>query len=135
MTETPTSLPGRFRPLISLTLAVYWVGLFISTHIPAEKLPSLPGNSDKLAHGFTYAGLTCLLGLWFWSKQPLTIRRGLTIFAIVLCYAVFDELTQIPVGRTADVYDALADTAGSGLGLVVLFASSWLLSRRTQRND
>jgi VanZ family protein len=42
-------------------------------------------------------------------------------FAVVAAYSVFDELTQLLVGRTADVFDALADWLGAVLGLAAIW--------------
>lgn len=113
-----------------MTLACYWIFLFASTHV---KLPNdaLPRNSDKLAHFVAYAGLSFLLGLWMSLRLPMTAARYVFVFLVVAAYGAVDEVTQIPVGRTADVWDWAADCVGTGLGLAALlvcrsvFAQVW----------
>ena len=51
------------RPWVGAALAVYWIGLFIGTHVPLPQ-GALPGSSDKLAHLAAYAGLAVLLAVW-----------------------------------------------------------------------
>ena len=59
----------------------------------------------------------------------MTPKHYFSIFAITAVYAVIDELLQIPVGRNADVYDALADGAGSLIGLATLFATRHIIAQ------
>ena len=36
---------------------------------------------------------------------------------MIVGYSIFDEVSQIPVGRTCDFWDAVADWAGGLIGL------------------
>ena len=47
------------------------------------------------------------------------LRDGLWILAQIVGYSIFDEVTQIPVGRTCDFFDAVADWIGGVFGLCV----------------
>ena len=40
--------------------------------------------------------------------------------SILLLYGVFDELTQIPVGRSCEVADFYADVAGAAVAVVLM---------------
>ena len=102
----PTS---RCRRLLNWLLAVYWIALFIGTHMPVPA-GGLPGGSDKLIHFLAYLGLTCLLGI---VRGP---QKWVSSFVIIAIFAVIDELLQIPVGRSCDVADGLADWLGAATG-------------------
>jgi VanZ family protein len=52
----------------------------------------------------------------------------------VAVYGAFDELTQIPVGRHADVADWFADVAGSVIGLALFAMVRSIFARRTKPN-
>jgi VanZ family protein len=41
------------------------------------------------------------------------------LFVLILTYATLDELLQIPVGRSAEWGDWLADGVGAALGIAV----------------
>jgi len=114
----------RFRRLVGVALAAYWIFLFASTHV---RLPqdTLPRNTDKAAHFAAYALLAFLLGLWMSLRRPMTAGRYVLAFAIIAAYGILDELTQIPVGRTADVWDWAADCVGAVLGIGAL----WLIGQ------
>ena len=71
---------------------------------------ALPGGSDKLIHFMAYLGLACLLGLF---RGP---EKWVSSLAIVAVFAVIDELLQIPVGRSCDIADGLADWLGAAVG-------------------
>ncbi len=109
------------RPLGWL-LAIYWTALFLGTHVP---VPSgvLKQGSDKVIHFLAYAGLAFLLSLW---RGPAKWRTSLVILAV---FAVVDEVLQIPVGRTCDLHDMIADWLGSAFGA----AAAWLVVRHAGR--
>ena len=75
--------------------------------VPAGALPS---GSDKVIHFLAYLGLACLLGLF---RGP---EKWVSSFVIIAIFAVADELLQIPVGRSCDVADGLADWLGAAVG-------------------
>lgn len=59
-----------------------------------------------------------------WSfGLPLTRVTVLKVVGTIALYAMFDEVTQIPVGRKFEVYDCVADLVGalSGLAAFALF--------------
>jgi hypothetical protein len=118
----------RIAARAGLLLVGYWIAAFALTHVPIPKgtggpLFGLP-HADKVVHVTIYAGLSLLLSVWFGVRKR--IGGALAVAAIVLVclatYAAFDELTQIPVGRSADLRDWIADVAGIHLGLLGFFA-------------
>ena len=102
-----------------LVLAGYWIAMFIGTHLPpGEEVDSL--ELDKPIHFGAFVGLSCLLtivlhkfGRPHWWAVP-----------VLLAYALIDEVSQIPVGRTADPIDWICDATGTVFGLAFI---SWVL--------
>jgi VanZ family protein len=121
MSETQTATARRLRRLATRarTLAiVYLVVLFTATHIPS--LPTR-GTSifDKVEHFAGYGVLTlCVLVGWELTIGVLQAKHYFAMWLAGTFYATFDELTQIPFGRTCDVNDWAADVLGIAVGLV-----------------
>ena len=127
--ERPASTVRVVRGL----LAAYWIALFLVTHVPLPpRVPSVAG-ADKVFHAGAYAGLAFLLALLAALRVAPSWRQYTKIFALVAAYGAIDELLQIPVGRTCDVWDWLADIAGAAAGLLV-FAIAASLARRFSRS-
>ena len=97
-----------------LTLVGIWIILATLTHIPVPASVPQIRYSDKLVHLIAYFPLGLLL--------PSCHVRGLSLrwkcVAWIAVYGVLDELLQIPVGRTASLFDWLADLLGATLGAV-----------------
>jgi VanZ family protein len=102
------------------TLAlVYFVILFVGTHIPATAVGN-PNLWDKGFHFGGYALLTiCVLAGWELTVGLLQARHFFAVWFAGVLYAAFDEWTQIPVGRTCDMNDWLADVLGIVGGIVI----------------
>jgi VanZ family protein len=77
----------------------------------------LPDNvSDKLAHMGAYAVLGVLVVFGFAGRLPVRLTSRLAVLTVLVTtlYGVSDELHQMFVpGRSADVYDVMADAAGA----------------------
>ena len=128
--ETESSARGR-RWTGRLLLVGWWLLIFTATHLP---LSSSAGDSpvpDKLIHFVMYAGLGFLLPFWSDRRRHRTLAGYLVLFTIIALYAVADELLQIPVGRTAEWLDGVADLAGGGVGLF----ANWYRERRSRRGQ
>ncbi len=101
---------------VQATLVCYWSALFVATHIP--KVPSSVAHvSDKLMHYLAYSGLAFLLAAAFTTRWQFRPAHYVTLFSVVAIYGIADELIQIPVGRTAEVADWIADITGAACGL------------------
>ncbi len=128
----PLSSPRRG---IGWLLACYWTLMFVCSHVTlSEGSPALE-IQDKVLHFAAFAGLALL------AMTYQHVRKGGTgwldlaaVWGILAAYGAFDEITQIPVGRTGDPLDWLADAAGAAAGLlafVVLRAAlGWLSAIR-----
>lgn len=120
--EAQPDQPQLWKRAAHGVLALYWLAIFTLTHVPISPPPTRVPNADKVAHLLMYG----LLALFYFAARS-TIRplvrsdylQGLLIFAL---YGVADELLQIPVGRTCDALDWVADIAGAlaGTGLFLL---------------
>ena len=122
---------ARFRRATAVVLVCYWLAMFLGTHWPNFSLQGYPQHTDKVLHFSAYGGLAFLLALWLWLKQadPASrrpghlliergpLRAGLWIMGLIVVYSIFDEVSQIPVGRDCDYKDALADWVGGIIGL------------------
>ena len=96
-------------------LAVIWITLVILTHIPVPQTVQGLGVSDKLIHLVGYFPLGLLLPA---CRVPGCESWGRCLLVIAI-YGILDELFQIPVGRTASIFDWVADVLGILLGLTV----------------
>lgn len=122
------TLRRRFRLVAASALGIYWVALFVGTHIPLDE-ETMPGGSDKLLHFVAYAGLAYLLALWQSVRGPMTAGRYAAALGLLALYAPLDELLQGPVGRDPDIGDCLADWAGACAGLLALHLTSRVWNR------
>ncbi len=118
-------------------LVVYWIVLFIATHVPPSGLPSEPPfpNADKVVHLGGYAALAFVAAAaWTW-RRTMMVTDYLLLFMGLSCYAVLDELSQMlpMVRRNADVLDWAADSVGAALGLAIFAVAAWSARRRGLR--
>jgi VanZ family protein len=103
----------------SICLIGYWLVLFVGTHLPRVRMPNVAGgHSDKILHLVAFAGLSFLLAWAIPTKLSDRFRNVRIAALAAVLYGAIDEVTQIPVGRTADWLDLIADTIGVGLGII-----------------
>jgi len=114
--------------IAKILLLVYWLAMFVGTHIPRSVTPPGPSGFDKLLHLAGFGGLAWLLAWTVSRHRRLPIARLIGLFCVVAAYGVVDELTQIPVGRDGSVYDWLADLMGGAAGIGV-----FLLARQARK--
>ena len=109
---------------VLIILCAYWAVLFYGTH---THLPPgvLPGNSDKFIHCAAYAVLAALLLLLRATRGIFPWTSVIGRWIVVAAYGAFDELTQMFVNRTTDLYDWYADVIGAAIGLGVVTWSIW----------
>ena len=95
--------------------------------------PKPPGGvTDKDLHIALYTGLGTLIvralaGGW---RRRVTLRMAALAVLITVLYGVSDEMHQyFVVGRTADVYDVLADLIGGSIAAAGLYAYTIISSR------
>lgn len=102
--------PARFLIYAAVLAAVLYLALAPSDSVPGVRL------WDKAQHALTWAGLA-LLGLAFWPRRPWAIAA----FTLVFGVAVEVLQASLPLGRSGDFLDFLADAVGvaAALGLAL----------------
>ena len=128
------------HPIIwQIALVCYWSALFAATHLPVEMPIALPGHwTDKIVHLAAFAILAVLLATtWQLAARQLNLRRLWWLWVLLVLYGAIDELTQVPVGREASVWDWLADALGAAIGLAVfiLLRSYFQQHREVDRSE
>jgi VanZ family protein len=128
---------SRLKTAALALLGGYWPLMFVSTHLSSQnRLIASLGASDKLLHFGAYACLAFLLALNWWQRRAFGWRQWLGVWALAAAYGAFDEISQIPVGRSCDIFDWLSDLAGGAIGLASFLASLALwLPRRESENS
>ena len=97
--------------------AIFYVSALSETPIPA--------GTDKPLHALAYLGLALVVVRAVVGGLPRRIDAwgATTAMLITVAYAVTDEVHQgFVAGRTAEVYDVLADAGGAIVGTVVCWA-------------
>ncbi len=124
----------RLAMVMRALAVVMLVGMFLGTHLPTTGVHAI-SQLDKLFHFAAYLTLTlCLLASWELSRGTLQASHYFIVWLFGTLYGIFDEVTQIPVGRTCDGYDWLADVAGIVVGLILFRVASSLVSRLLRWN-
>lgn len=97
--------------------------------LPGPSLPEGPPVSDKLEHAGIFLALVLTGRFAGYAARPLAY--GLA------AYAVASELLQavLPIHRTGDLGDLLADAAGIALGLYLAHLGGRALHRLDERNQ
>lgn len=108
-------------------MAITMGTIFFLSHQPGDSLPlpSLPGL-DKLAHMSIYGILAGTILFAFSDHQKNTRTGKVILLTVIFCllYGISDEFHQSFVpGRTASVYDLLAD--GTGAVIVCALWARW----------
>ena len=112
--------PQNMRRALSVLLCAYWVTLFTATHLTHVPAVVEAHGSDKAWHFVGYAGLTILLAARTVSVRSLSTNVVVCILGIVALYGAIDEVSQIPVGRDAEIADWYADLAGAAVGMFLI---------------
>jgi VanZ family protein len=113
-------------------VVVYMAMIFFVSSLPTAPLPT--DVSDKTGHLAAYLVLGVLAARACAGGLPARITRGVAIaaLAVAIGYGAFDEIHQwfVP-GRSAELADWYADTAGACLGL----AACWVWGIIRFRSD
>ena len=115
-----------------LFLAVTWtVFITVASLVSFNSIPKVKVvGSDKVVHFLFYL---IFVVLWSLAKKQtcFKIKYSLLIVVIAIVFGIIIEILQgvLTQNRQADVYDALANSAGAFLALLVIF---WLNSKTFQ---
>jgi len=109
----------RHARIAAVLLILYWIVLFIGTHIPSVGGTPKIRFPDKTAHMVGYTALAFLLAVAISRRRRITPALYVLLFGAGAIYGAIDEGTQMLVpGRHADVVDWLADIVGVITGLI-----------------
>jgi VanZ family protein len=108
------------QPKLSKLLATCWtIIIIIGCSLPGKELPkiSLWQHTDKLVH-FTFFAVF----VFFWFIAKPSQQRLWRLFTIALLFGVAIEYYQkyFVVGRSFDVWDAVADAIGAGFAAMLI---------------
>ncbi len=119
----------RLPQFALLTLAAYWLLLFVLTHVPNLPVEGGFSNADKVAHFLAYALLAWLAAM---ALRVWHIRIPAILLVVLLggaAYGALDEFLQGFTGRDTDVYDWVADVLGLSAGLLLFLATHRMLRK------
>jgi VanZ family protein len=98
-----------------LPLIAWCVFVYTASSIPSPNIPALGTYSDKFIH-FGVFGTLCWLAHVAFHHQPSNSLKKYSLLGAFFFTVVFgfsDEFHQMfTPGRTADIFDILADTVG-----------------------
>ena len=117
-----------------LLAALSWAGLiFYLSSQPSIETPSLFPGQDKLFHLMAFGILGLLtMGALQASHGGYPTRQVWLVALAVMLYGILDEFHQYFVpGRSADVYDVLADAIGGLLGVWAMYYLVRVVVRRS----
>jgi VanZ family protein len=122
--------------LSKIGLALFWLALFVATHIPDTSGLLPTQQNDKVLHFTAYLLLAgALATAWQLAGGILTSRHLFFAWFAVLAYGAFDETTQIPVGRDCSIWDWTADAAGAAVGLMLFVVLRRLIAPHLRWSD
>ena len=130
--SSPTTNLARLQRLASFArwgTLLLLLTMFLGTHLPIGKETFImvsPG--DKTLHVLSYMVLAVsTLVSWELTVGLLQPLHYFTVWLLGTLYGAFDEVTQIPCGRSCDGLDWLSDIVGIVLGLIVFRVTRPLL--------
>jgi len=106
--------------LILAILATIIIGVLSLSAVPKLNLELGIKSGDKYLHFIAYFGLSTI---WYFALRNRTQKRVFNFFVplALIFYGIILEILQsgITTYRTGDIYDALANTAGVIVSLVL----------------
>lgn len=121
--NTAIEILKRVPALIIMGISIYLSG---KSYVP---MPDFD-NSDKFVHFICFGGLAFWWTFWWNNSKWLTspLKYFFLPLIIVSLYGVADEIHQsFTPGRSCSVFDWMADTLGSALGISIRIALSKIL--------
>ncbi len=128
---------GKSR-LALVILCVYWVGIFIASHIPKPYVPKGCDVSGIMLHAGAYFVLTLLVfvNAGLFRRVYLTSKKTWLLVGVIAAYAGLDEFLQNFIqGRDGSAIDWVIDVAAClfCVGLLWVAGRLWLADRRADR--
>ena len=125
---------GFRRGGLALLAAAYAITLVLATHYPKlDQLLGRYGHADKLLHFVAYFLLAVFVALAVWGAGRWSRRAVVAVAIALAAFGAVDEITQPLFGRTADVFDWVADCAGIAVGILLVAVTSSAWGRGSRR--
>lgn len=112
---------------------LYMAAIF---YVSSLSQPPIPSGTDKPLHGLAYFGLALVVVRAVVGGLPgrIDIRGAMVAILITVGYAVTDEVHQMFVpGRSAALFDLIADAGGAIVGTVACWA--WGIISEVSRDE
>lgn len=118
----------RKQKTACILIPVYMTALAAGSLLPLSIEAEVFSGSDKLIHCAIYTPLGFLLSLLS------LFSSGFLNFAVPLAFgsvygALMEVLQNFVAGRSASVYDSVANCLGVGMGLIIGALKGWLKKR------
>ena len=112
----------RRHKYIVISLGIYWMLIFVLTHMPVPDIARQSGMSDKTMHVMAYFILTFLIWCAVSPYQRIEWNKPKIwgIVAVIVWYGAIDEYLQGFVGRSVELHDFIANLFGMIFALGVL---------------
>ena len=119
----------RLTIFAAFVLLVYWLALFVATHVPELPARSTLPYGDKIAHAVAYAILAWLAAMVLRIMHWPLLRIGINVLISCAVYGAVDEWLQQFAGRRSDVLAWTADIVGAVMGLIIFLLSHAAIRR------
>lgn len=115
--------PNKKR-IVFLALALFWtISITVACLVSMTNVPNVNvDDADKIAHLGFYAIFSILWFLYLRTNIKNTKKLFLIVFILSVSFGIMIEICQsvFTENRQADVNDAIANTIGASLGLVIM---------------
>ena len=128
---------GKSR-LALVVLSIYWVGIFIASHIPKSHVPKGWEVSGARVHAGAYFVLALLVfvNAGLFRRVYLTSKKTWLLVGVIAAYAGLDEFLQVfAEGRDGSPVDWVIDVAAClfCVGLLWVVGLLRLLAKRADQ--
>jgi len=114
----------KWKKLLLAMFAAVTLITILGTLIPADiDLPGIVWSYDKAVHFFMFLAWTLLFGIYRFVQTKKRPNLWFVLLA-ALIFGLVIEILQflLPINRSAELYDFLADTAGSITAIAIIYA-------------
>lgn len=103
---------------IMIALAIFWLSMASFDNLDQVKMVKIP-FMDKIVHFGMY--FTLMISILYENRKSLVTGRKILIAALFpFIYGILIELLQsLTISRSASLFDAIADTAGIALAIIL----------------
>jgi len=125
----------QFRPYIVTGFILSTIVILGATLYPSDfSMPTTIWDYDKIGHAMMFLVWTLIFGLFLFvlkNNKPSLVL----IFVVSASFGLLIEVLQfiLPAGRSAELWDFIADIIGSGIAITLLY-QIFRFSNREERS-